>query len=80
MIWLGSTPRSSRRRLFDPYPPKLPRFPLTTSTHPLPAVLDSPTFVEPAPDALAAANARASEIIANYTATERLAPAAARKG
>lgn len=43
-------------------------------------VLDSPVLIEPAPDALAAANARADEIIANYTATERLDPVAARKG
>jgi hypothetical protein len=46
----------------------------------LPTVLDSPTFAEPAPDALAAAHARADEIIANYAATERLDPTAARKG
>lgn len=47
---------------------------------PSPPVPDSPALIEPAPDALAAANARADEIIATYTATERLDPAAARKG
>ena len=41
---------------------------------------DSPALIEPAPEALAAANARADEIIANYAATERLDPVAARQG
>jgi hypothetical protein len=47
---------------------------------PPPPVPDSPALIEPAPEALAAANARADEIIATYAATERLDPAAARKG
>lgn len=53
--------------------------PSASSPSPAP-VPDSPALIEPAPEALAVANARADEIIATYAATERLDPAAARKG
>lgn len=53
--------------------------PSSSSSSPAP-VPNSPALIEPAPEALAAANARADEIIANYAATERLDPVAARQG
>ena len=63
--------------------PPLATEPSSSSPSPAPnpaPVPDSPALIEPAPEALAAANARADEIIATYAATERLDPAAARKG
>lgn len=63
-----------------PAPAPVNDVPAGPASAPSSAIVDSPSLIEPAPEALAAANARADEIIATYAATERLDPAAARKG